>query len=256
MISVGISGAPGRMGRLSLAALLSLDDLAVGGLYAPGHDGEDLSGHRCSGDPEALRGCDVILEFTNPDVAPANVSRWRSFDAHVVIGTSGYDRGRLAALTDEWDGSTRRCLVVPNFSVGAVLMMRFAELAAPHFASAEIIELHHEDKPDAPSGTSLSTAARMGAARRVAGRSPHGRGRESAPGALGAEVEGVPIHSVRAHGFVAHQEVILGGTGEYLTIRHDTTDYVAFAPGIVIALRTVSALEEPVTVGLESILGI
>ena len=256
MISVGISGAPGRMGRLSLGALAPLDDLAVGGLYAPGHDGEDLSGHRCSGDPEALRGCDVILEFTNPDAAPANVSRWHSFGAHVVIGTSGYDTGRLAALEDEWAGSARRCLVVPNFSVGAVLMMRFSEIAAPHFASAEIIELHHHDKPDAPSGTSLSTAARMGAARRDAGVTPHGRGRESVPGALGAEVEGVTIHSVRAHGFVAHQEVILGGTGEYLTVRHDTTDYIAFAPGIVLALRTVSSLESPLTVGLESILGI
>ncbi|MDE0170875.1 MAG: 4-hydroxy-tetrahydrodipicolinate reductase [bacterium] len=256
MISVGISGAPGRMGRLSLAALLPLDDLAVGGLYAPGHDGEDLSGHRCSGDPEALRHCDVILEFTNPDVAPANVSRWRSFDAHVVIGTSGYDSGRLAGLAEEWAGTARRCLVVPNFSVGAVLMMRFAELAAPHFASAEIIELHHEDKPDAPSGTSLNTAARIAAARRDAGLTPHGRGRELAPGALGAEVEGVPIHSVRAHGFVAHQEVILGGTGEYLTIRHDTTNYRAFAPGIILALREVSLLADPLTVGLESILGI
>ena len=256
MISVGISGAPGRMGRLSLSALLSQDDLRVGGLYAPGHDGEDLSGHRCSSDPEALRGCDVVLEFTNPDVAPANVTRWRSFGTHVVIGTSGYDGERLAALADEWAGSARRCLVVPNFSVGAVLMMRFSELAAPHFASAEIIELHHEDKPDAPSGTSLNTAARIGAARREAGRTPHGRGRELAPGALGADVEGVPIHSVRAHGFVAHQEVIFGGTGEYLTIRHDTTDYVAFAPGIVLALRAVPSLADPLTVGLESILGI
>jgi len=190
------------------------------------------------------------------DVAPANVSRWRSFDAHVVIGTSGYDSGRLAGLAEEWAGTARRCLVVPNFSVGAVLMMRFAELAAPHFASAEIIELHHEDKPDAPSGTSLNTAARIAAARRDAGLTPHGRGRELAPGALGAEVEGVPIHSVRAHGFVAHQEVILGGTGEYLTIRHDTTDYVAFAPGIILALRAVSLLADPLTVGLESILGI
>ena len=244
------------MGRISLAALVALDDLAVGGLYAPGHEGEDLLGYTCSGDPATLRGCDVILEFTNPEVAPSNVSRWKSFDAHVVIGTSGYDTGRLAALEDEWAGNTRWCLVVPNFSVGAVLMMRFAELAAPHFPSAEIIELHHEDKPDAPSGTALNTAARMGAAREAAGVEPHTRGRESAPGALGAEVEGVAIHSVRAHGFVAHQEVILGGAGEYLTIRHDTTDYAAFTPGIILALRAVSSLETPVTVGLESILGL
>ncbi len=256
MISVGISGAPGRMGRLSLAAIDSLDDMEVGGLYAPGHSGEDLSGYECSGDPGALRGCDVILEFTNPSVAPSNVSRWKRFDAHVVVGTSGYDAARVAALEKEWADSELRCLVVPNFSVGAVLMMRFAELAAPHFASAEIVEQHHDDKPDAPSGTSLNTAARMGAARRQAGVVAHGRGSELVEGALGADVEGVAIHSVRAHGFVAHQEVILGGTGEYLTIRHDTTDYVAFTPGIIVALRTVASLEAPVTVGLESILGL
>ena len=256
MISVGISGAPGRMGRLSLGAVLPLDDLSIGGLYAPGHDGEDLSGYRCSGDPDTLRGCDVILEFTNPDVAPANVSRWRSFDAHVVIGTSGYDTERLALLQDEWTDATRRCLVVPNFSMGAVLMMRFAELAAPHFPSVEIIEFHHHDKPDAPSGTSLNTAARMGVVRRRSGMTQHRRGRELVPGALGAVVDGVAIHSVRAHGFIAHQEVILGGTGEYLTVRHDTTDYAAFMPGIILALRNVASLERPVTVGLESVLGI
>ena len=244
------------MGRLTLGAVLTVDDLRVGGLFAPGHGGEDLLGHTCSGDPEALRGCDAIIEFTNPDVAPANVRRWKSYGAHVVIGTSGYDAGRLTALAEEWAGAARRCLVAPNFSLGAVLMMRFAELAAPHFPSAEIIELHHEDKPDAPSGTSLNTAARMGVARESAGVEPHARGNESAPGALGAEVGGVAIHSVRAHGFVAHQEVILGGAGEYLTIRHDTTDYAAFAPGVILALRSVASLEEPLTVGLDSILGL
>lgn len=256
MTSVGISGAAGRMGRLSLETLLPLEEFSVGGLYAPGHDGEALSGHRCSSNPDALRGCDVILEFTNPDVAPTNVTRWRSFDADVVIGTSGYDSERLAVLEDEWADATRRCLVVPNLSVGAVFMMRLSELAAPHFASAEIIEMHHQRKADAPSGTSLNTAARMGAARMASGRPPHGRGREIAPGALGAVVEGVAIHSVRAYGFVAHQEVILGGTGEYLTIRHDTTDLAAFTPGIVLALRSVAALESPLTVGLETILGL
>lgn len=256
MISVGISGAPGRMGRLTLAAVLAADDLEAGGLYAPGHGGEDLAGLACSGDPEALSGCEVIIEFTNPDAAPANVRRWKSYGAHVVIGSSGYDAGRLAALEEEWAGSDRRCLVVPNFSTGAALMMRFAELAAPRFDSAEVIEMHHDAKPDAPSGTALDTAARIGAARRAAGASPRRRGKELVPGALGAEVEGVAVHSVRARGLVAHQEVILGAAGEYLTIRHDTTDRAAFAPGIVLALRSVPTLEEPLTVGLDSILGI
>ena len=256
MISVGISGAPGRMGLLSQAAIEPLEDLIVGGLYAPGHDGEPLAGGTCSGDPEDLRRCDVILELTHPGVAPSNVSRWKSFGAHVVIGTSGYDSSRIARLRDEWAGSDRRCLVVPNFSLGSVLMMRFAEMAAPFFAAAEIIELHHDRKRDAPSGTALNTAARMARTRQDAGIPPIDRGRELKEGALGADVEGVPVHSIRSPGMLAHQEVILGGVGEYLTIRHDTIDIAAFAAGIVLALRSVSSLEEPVTVGLDGLLAL
>jgi len=256
VISVGISGAPGRMGLLSQAAIKPVEDLVVGGLYAPGHDGERLSGGTCSDDPEDLRRCDVILEFTHPEVAPFNVRRWKSFGAHVVIGASGYDSSRIARLRDEWAGSDQRCLVVPNFALGSLLMMRFAEMAAPLFAAAEIIEMHHEQKRDAPSGTALNTAARMGRARREAGIPPSDRGRELEDCALGADVEGIPVHSVRAPGLVAHQEVILGGVGEYLTIRHDTTDRSSFAAGIVLALRSVSSLDEPVTVGLDGLLGL
>ena len=256
MISVGISGAPGRMGLLAQAAIEPLEDLVVGGLYAPGHDGEPLAAGTCSGDPEDLRGCDVILELTHPEAAPTNVSRWRSFGADVVIGTSGYDSARIAHLREEWEGSDRRCLVVPNFSLGSVLMMRFAEMAARFFAGAEIIELHHDRKRDAPSGTALNTAARMGRTRQEAGIPPTDRGRELKDGALGAVVEGVPVHSIRSPGLVAHQEVILGGVGEYLTIRHDTTDLASFAAGIVLALRSVASLEEPVTVGLDGLLGL
>ena len=256
MISVGISGAPGRMGRLSQSAIEPLDDLVVGGLYAPGHGGEQLVSGVCSDDPEALRRCDVILELTHPDAAPANVSRWRSFDAHVVIGTSGYDASRIARLGDEWAGGSRRCLVVPNFSMGSVLMMRFAELAAPFFGAAEIIELHHDRKRDAPSGTALNTAERMGRARQRAGIPRVDRGRELKAGALGADVGGVPVHSVRSPGLIAHQEVILGGVGEYLTVRHDTTDLGSFAAGIILSLRSVASLEDPVTVGLDGILGL
>jgi len=244
------------MGLVSQAAIGPLEDLVVGGLYAPGHDGESLLGGTCSGDPEDLRGCDVILELTHPGVAPSNVSRWRSFGAHVVIGTSGYDSSRIARLRDEWEESDRRCLVVPNFSLGSVLMMRFAEMAAPLFAGAEIIEMHHDRKRDAPSGTALNTAARMGRARREAGTPPADRGRELTDGALGADVEGIPVHAIRSPGLVAHQEVILGGVGEYLTIRHDTTDLASFAAGIVMALRSVASLEEPVTVGLDGLLGL
>ena len=244
------------MGLLSQTAIEPLEDLVVGGLYAPGHDGEPLPGGTCSGDPEALRGCDVILEFTHPEAAPSNVSRWRSFGAHVVIGTSGYDSSRISRLREEWVGNARRCIVVPNFSTGSVLMTRFSEMAAPFFAGAEIIEMHHDRKRDAPSGTALATAARMGRARREAGIPPIDRGRMTEDGALGADVEGVPVHSIRSPGLLAHQEVILGGVGEYLTIRHDTTDRASFAAGIVLALRSVASLDEPVTVGIDGLLGL
>ena len=177
MTTVGISGAPGKMGRLTLATVQGLDDLVVSGLFAPGHDGETIDGHAVSGDRMSLSDCDVVIELTNPDVAPANVSIWREQGSQVVIGTSGYDSDKVAALETEWTGSDQRCLVVPNFSIGAVLMMRFAEMAAPHFESAEIVEMHHHDKPDAPSGTSLNTAARISAARHAAGIEPHGPGR-------------------------------------------------------------------------------
>jgi 4-hydroxy-tetrahydrodipicolinate reductase len=256
MITVGVSGAPGKMGRLAITAIGQRSDLVVTALYAPGHAGEDILGFFCSEDPSVLEGCDVVIELTNPDVAPSNVSRWLAQGSNVVIGTSGYTEERIAFLRTEWAESDQRCLVVPNFSIGAVLMMRFAEQAAPYFESAEIIEMHHHDKPDAPSGTALNTAARMNAARTEHDIAPHSRGSEIVDGALGADVGGIPIHSLRTHGSVAHQEVVLGGVGQYLTIRHDTTDYEAFAPGILLALKSVMGRVAPVTVGLESVLGL
>jgi len=253
MISVGVSGANGTMGRLTIGVVEAAEDLEVGGLYAPGRDGQDILGHAASGNPAALSDCDVIIELTHPSAADENVPRWRDQGAQVVIGTSGYTEARLDALHKAWSGVESRCLVIPNFSVGAVLMMRFAELAAPHFESAEIIEMHHHDKPDAPSGTALHTAARMAAAR---GHGGHDRGREVVAGALGADVAGIPVHSLRLHGAAAHQEVILGTVGQYLTLRHDTIDYQCFAPGILLALREVGSLASGVTVGLDSLLGI
>jgi len=253
VITVGVSGAPGRMGRLTVGAVEEADDLQIGGLYAPGHEGESIGSHTCGDDPAALEACEVIVEFTNPDASEVNVSRWREAGADVVVGTSGYTVERLERLAADWSDLDSRCIVVPNFAIGAVLMMRFAELAVPHFETAEIIEMHHHDKPDAPSGTALQTAARMAAVR--SGR-PAGRGRELVAGALGADVEGVPIHSIRLDGSIAHQEVILGTTGQYLTIRHDTTDYQAFTPGILLAIRNRTNLPPGLTVGLESMLGV
>ena len=250
---VGISGANGTMGRLTIGAIDAVDDLIISGLYAPGRDGEDILGHRASGDPAALAECDVVIELTNPSASDENVPRWRESGKNVLIGTSGYTVARVDALRDAWSGLDSRCLVVPNFSIGAVLMMRFAELAAPHFESAEIVEMHRDDKPDAPSGTALHTAARMAAVREQA---THSRGSEIVTGALGADVEGIPVHSLRMRGALAHQEVILGSLGQYLTVRHDTTHYDCFAPGILLSLREINSLSSGVTVGLEGLLGV
>lgn len=253
MIRVGVSGANGTMGRLTIAAIDATDDLTIGGLYAPGRDGQDILGYTASDDSASLSVCDVVIEVTNPSAADENVARWRDCGADVLIGTSGFTVARVDALRKAWTGLDTRCLVVPNFAVGAVLMMRFAELAAPHFESAEIVEMHHHDKPDAPSGTALHTAARLAAARNHGG---HSRGNELIDGSLGGDVEGVSVHSLRTHGSVAHQEVIFGTLGQYLTVRHDTTDYECFAPGIILSLREIGSLNPGVTVGLEGLLGI
>jgi 4-hydroxy-tetrahydrodipicolinate reductase len=252
-IKVGISGANGKMGRLTIGVIDGVDDLTIGALYAPGRDGEDILGYGASGDPAVLSECNVIIELTNPSAADENIPRWRDSGADVLIGTSGYTVARVEALRKTWSGLSSRCLVVPNFAIGAVLMMRFAELAAPHFESAEIVETHHHDKPDAPSGTALHTAARMAAVRK---HGAHSRGTEIVAGSLGGDVEGVPVHSLRMHGTAAHQEVILGTVGQYLTIRHDTTDYQCFASGILLSLREMGSLEAGVTVGLEGLLGV
>ena len=252
-IKVGISGANGTMGRLTIGAIEAVDDLTVAGLYAPGRAGESILGYSASDDPAALSECDVVIELTNPSASDENVLRWRDSGKNVLIGTSGYTVARVNALREAWSGLDSRCLVVPNFSIGAVLMMRFAELAAPHFESAEIVEMHRDDKPDAPSGTALHTAARMAAARENGMLS---RGSEIVAGALGADVEGIPVHSLRMRGALAHQEVTLGSVGQYLTVRHDTTHYECFAPGILLSLREIASLDSGVTVGLEGLLGI
>ncbi len=179
-----------------------------------------------------------------------NLERWRSFSAHVVVGTSGFDEERIAQVRQSWSGASTNCLIVPNFSIGAVLMMRFAELASPHFAAAEIIELHHDRKADAPSGTAVSTAGRMDGEWQRAVES-----RELIPGSLGADSEGTRIHSVRLPGLLAHQEVLLGNPGELLTIRHDSTDRISFMPGVLAAVRAVPDLQG-VTVGLDGVLGL
>jgi 4-hydroxy-tetrahydrodipicolinate reductase len=248
---VGVSGAAGRMGRLVAETLRQTDDLELGPLYDPQHSGEALAGLTVTDQAGMMGGADVVVEFTTPEVVMGNLDTWRALGVHAVVGTSGFDAGRIASVGERWGSGPPNCLIVPNFSVGAVVAMRLAELAAPHFDAAEVIELHHDRKADAPSGTALATAERIAAA---AEQRRHLESTELLPGARGADVSGVPVHSVRLPGVVADQIVVLGSGGETLSIRHTTTDRSAFMPGVLAAIRGIAALKEPVSVGLEAVL--
>ena len=253
MTRVAVSGVAGRMGRLVGEAVAAAADLELVAGYDPHGAGEQVAGVTVSADPEAVGAAEVVVEFTNPSVVLGNLARWRRLGLHAVVGTSGFDDARLAVLRRKWGSGPPNCLVVPSFSIAALLMMRFAATAAPHFAAAEIVELHHDRKADAPSGTALATAAGMAAAGGRAERAVESA--ETLAGVRGAAAEGVRIHSVRLPGLLAHQEVLLGSPGETLTIRHDTTDRAAFLPGVLLAIRGVASLAGPVTVGLEALLG-
>ena len=206
-------------------------------------------------DRTALRTADVVVDFTHPDVVMDNLRWCVSSGLSVVVGTTGFDESRLVTLRS-WlvAAPSVSVLVAPNFGIGAVLMMRFAAAAARHFESVEIVELHHSGKADAPSGTARRTAELVAAARLEAGLGPAPDATTSSlSGARGAAVDGVPVHAVRLAGLVAHQEVLLGGHGEVLTIRHDSLDRSSFMPGVLLAVRRVR--ERPgLTVGLESLL--
>ncbi|MCL6537592.1 MAG: 4-hydroxy-tetrahydrodipicolinate reductase [Acidothermus sp.] len=197
----------------------------------------------------------VAVDFTHPDAVMDNIRFCVEHGVHVVVGTTGFDEARLSTVRS-WLASAPGIGVViaPNFAIGAVLMMAFAERAARYFESAEIVELHHPRKADAPSGTARTTAARIAAARAAAGLGPMPDATTTAlPGARGAEVDGVPVHAVRLAGLVAHQEVLFGGHGEILTIRHDSLDRVSFMPGVLLAVREVGR-RPGLTVGLEPLL--
>jgi 4-hydroxy-tetrahydrodipicolinate reductase len=181
---------------------------------------------------EALSGATVMVDFTTPEAAPENVRQALDAGVHAVVGTTGFDLEELRS-TVEGAGSEARCFVAPNFAIGAVLMMEAAKLIAPHMPEAEIVELHHDAKKDAPSGTAKRTAELI----RDAGGNVH-----------------QPIHSVRLPGLVAHQEVIFGGEGQTLSIRHDSTDRRSFMPGVLLAVRRVKDLPDRFTVGLETLL--
>jgi 4-hydroxy-tetrahydrodipicolinate reductase len=250
MIKVGILGARGRMGSEACRVVGAADDLEL----AAAVDEGDARGE--------LAKADVVVDFTHPGVVMDNLRWCVEHGLDVIVGTSGFDAARLAVVAGWLDaapgaGACARVLIVPNFSVGAVLMMSFAGQAARFFESAEIIELHHAAKVDAPSGTASRTAALIGAARSAAGLgpSPDATTTELA-GARGAIVDGVRVHSVRLAGLVAHQEVLLGGHGEILTLRHDSLDRASFMPGVLLAVRGITSLPAGLTVGLEGLLGL
>jgi 4-hydroxy-tetrahydrodipicolinate reductase len=222
---------------------------------------------------DALTGCDVVLDFTHPGAVMDNLHWCVQQGLDVVVGTSGFGDDRLAQVRAWANASqhsasqhsasqygtsqygTSRVLIVPNFSVGAVLMMRFAAQAAKFFESAEIIELHHAAKMDAPSGTATRTASMIGGARQEAGLgAPPDATTSEVDGARGATVDTIHVHSVRVAGLVAHQEVLFGGHGETLTIRHDSLDRASFMPGVLLSLRGIKQLPPGLTVGLESLL--
>ncbi|GMQ98753.1 MAG: 4-hydroxy-tetrahydrodipicolinate reductase [Acidimicrobiia bacterium] len=252
-MKVGVSGASGRMGGLAATTIDESDDLHLIALYDR-HTAGKIAGLPISQDPSALEGCDVVVEFSRPDAVMDHISTWRSFGANVVVGTSGFDAERMAMLEKEWGTGPANCLVVPNFSIGAVLMMKMAEMAARHMPVAEIVEMHHDSKADAPSGTAIATAQIIAAA-----SSPQTRAVESEElhsGALGANVAGVRVHSVRLPGVVAHQDVIFGGEGETLRISHDTTDRTSFMPGLLLAIRSIPSQKETLAVGLDRLLRI
>lgn len=244
-IRVGVLGARGKVGAEVVNAVEAAPDTVLSAAIDQGDPIEDL----------VSSGTQVIVDFTHPDVVMDNLGFCIDNGIHAVVGTTGFDEARLATLRDRLAARPQTgVLIAPNFSIGAILMMRFAAIAAPFYESVEVVELHHPTKADAPSGTARRTAELIAAARRDADCPPMPDATSTGlPGARGADVEGVPVHSVRARGLVAHQEVILGGLGETLTVRHDSLDRVSFTPGVLVGVRRIA--EHPgLTVGLEHFL--
>lgn len=247
MIRVAVSGAAGQMGRLVAESVGQADDLELAAQYDPAGGSDDIST-----DPSSVAGADVVVEFTRPEVVMDNLQAWQALGIHAVVGTSGFTEQRVGEVRAMFGDGPPNCLIAPNFSIGAVLMMRFSELAAGQLGTAEITELHHHDKPDSPSGTAIATAERIAAARKPIEPLPDN---EIVPGARGASVSGVPVHSVRMPGIVAQQSVLFGGDGETLEIRHNSSHRASFMPGVLLAVRSIESMPG-VTVGIESLLGI
>ena len=241
MIKVAVLGSRGRMGSEVVKAVEAASDCQ---LVAALDQGDSL---------EALvnAGAQVVVDFTTPDVVMGNLEFLITHNIHAVVGTTGFNDAKLSKLSSLLSTSQSGVLIAPNFAIGAILMMDFAERAAKYFESVEIVELHHPNKVDAPSGTAARTAKLIAAARNAAGvpAAPDATS-DSLEGARGADVDGVPVHSVRLRGLVAHQEVLFGGLGETLSIRHDSIDRAGFMPGVMLGVREISK-HPGLTVGLD-----
>ena len=240
---VGVLGAAGKVGVAMCAAVRDAADL-------------ELSAEVDAGDPLSSftdSATEVVIDFTHPDAVMDNLEFLIGNGIHAVVGTTGFTDSRLNQVRS-WliDNPTTGVLIAPNFAIGAVLSMHFAQKAAPYFESAEVIELHHPQKADAPSGTATRTAKLIAEARKGLPPNPDATG-TGLPGARGADVDGIPVHSVRLTGLVAHQEVLFGTMGETLTIRHDSLDRTSFVPGVLLAVRQI-AQRPGLTIGLEPLL--
>jgi 4-hydroxy-tetrahydrodipicolinate reductase len=245
VIKVGVLGGRGRVGSEVCRAVEAADDTELVAVV----DVDD--------EPDALvtSGAEVVVDFTHPDAVMDNLEFCIDHGIHAVVGTTGFDDERLATVRGWLEASPRTgVLIAPNFAIGAILMMRFAAVAAPFYESVEVVELHHPDKADAPSGTARRTAELIAAARRDAGCAPVPDATSSGlEGARGADVDGIRVHGLRVRGLVAHQEVILGGVGETLTIRHDSLDRASFTPGVLTGVRQIGS-RPGLTIGLERFL--
>ncbi|HZF92459.1 4-hydroxy-tetrahydrodipicolinate reductase [Streptomyces sp.] len=244
-LRVAVLGAKGRIGSEAVRAVEAAEDMELVAALGRGDTLETLT----------AAGAQVAVELTTPDSVMANLEFCVRNGIHAVVGTTGWTEDRLAQLNG-WlaDSPETGVLIAPNFSIGAVLTMKFAQIAAPYFESVEVVELHHPNKVDAPSGTATRTAQLIAEARRAAGTAPAPDATATAlDGARGADVDGVPVHAVRLRGLLAHQEVLLGGEGETLTIRHDSLHHSSFMPGILLGARRV-VTTPGLTFGLENFL--
>lgn len=251
-VKVGVFGAGGRMGTAVCEAVFAAPGIELVAAVDPAHAGRTIAGIPVSADPRALSdaGAEVAVDFTVAGAARTNVQWCALHGVHAVVGTTGFDQSDLDGFRQMF--TTSNCLVAANFAISAVLMMKFAEMAAPFFDTAEIIELHHDNKADAPSGTSVATAERMAAASSQWAADPTTH--EVYTGARGGQgPAGIRLHAVRMRGMVAHQEVILGAEGQTLTIRQDSYDRASFMPGVILACRKIASLPG-LTVGLEAAL--